>query len=228
MHRYQYTLDLLKQVIDKAPKFFPEERKKEMEAELKILRADGNTPLTKIEDAIISFGREIWPYRKAFWRVHDEAKLEEQQYIREKLSSALREKYETFLRKGGRIEDIRKEAQLEDLETFFTSFELAELVEAKMNAHNRVVAEVDSLCSGSQKEVCVNALGEYTKEQKMIEELVGQLKALSDNSPKWQAEILDKVRVFEEGWSGLEREVVADDVKGEIDYYLGVITTTEV
>lgn len=198
-----------------------------MVSELGDMKNEPATPRNKIEDAIIVFGKEIWPYRKAFWHVHDEARIEEENYIRENLTPALREKYETFLRKGGRIEDIRKEAQLEDLETFFTSDELAELVEAKMNAHDRVVAEVDSLCSGIQKEVCVNALGEYQEEQKKIEELIGQLKALSDNAPKWQAEILDKVRTFLAGWSGLEREVVADDVKGEIDYYLGVITTTE-
>lgn len=227
MHKYQYTLDLLKQVIGKAPKFFPEKRKKEMEEQLQTFRVDENIPRLKIEDTIISLGQEIWPYRKAFWHVHDEARIEEENYIRENLTPALREKYGQFLRKGGRIEDIRKEAQLEDLETFFTPDELAELVEAKMNAHDRVVEEVDSLCSGAKKEVCVNALGEYTKEQKIIEELIGQLQALSDNSPKWAAEILDKVRIFEAGWSGLEREVVASDVKGEIDYYLGVITTIE-
>lgn len=227
MHRYEYTLDLLKQVIDKAPKFFPVERKKEMLLELKTFRADENTPIVKIEDAIISFGREIWPYRKSFWRVHDEAKIEEEQYIREKLNPSLREKYETFLRKGGRIEDIRKEAQLDELETFFTPEELAELVEAKIGAHDAVVKEVESLCVGEKSAVCTDALADYKKEQEKIDELINQLEHLAGESEKWQAEILDKVRVFKEGWSGLEREVAADDVRGEIDYYLGVITTTE-
>lgn len=227
MYRYQFTLDLLKQVIDKAPKFFPDERRKQMMAELAVMKKDAATPRNKIEDAIISFGKEIWPYRKSFWHVHDEARLEEEQYIREKLTPATREKYEQFLRKGGRIEDIKTEAQLEDLETFFSPDELTELVEAKLSAHDRVVAEVESLCAGEKKEVCVNALAEYQKEQKEIEELISQLAALGNQSEKWKAEILDKVKTFEAGWSGLEREVTAEDIKGEIDYYLGVISVTE-
>lgn len=227
MHRYQYTLDLLRQVIDKAPKFFSEERRKRMISEMEEMKADPAIPRTKIEDTIIALGKEIWPYRKAFWHVHDEAKLEEQQYIREKLKPTLREKYEQFLRKGGRIEDIRKEAQLLDLETYFTPDELAGLVEAKLFAHDRIVSEVDSLCAGDKKQVCDNALAGYIEEQKKIAELISQLKMLSKNSGKWKSEILDKVRIFEAGWSGLEREVTADDIKGEIDYYLGVITTIE-
>ena len=227
MHKYEYTLDILKQVIGKAPKFFPVERKKEMLAELKSFRDDASMPVAKIEDAIISFGREIWPYRKSFWHVHDEAKIEEEQYIRERLKDALREKYETFLRKGGRIEDIRKEAQLDELETFFTPEELAELVEAKISAHDKVVKEVESLCVGEKSGVCTDAIASYKEEQKKIDELIVQLKTLSASSGKWEAEILDKVRIFEAGWSGLEREVDAADVAGEIDYYLGVISVLE-
>ncbi len=228
MHRYEYTLDLLRQVIDKAPKFFPVERKKEMLVTLETFRKDPATAREKIEDAIIAFGKEIWPYRKSFWQVHDEAKIEEEQYIREKLLNELREKYETFLRKGGRIEDLRKEAQVDELETFFTPEELAKLVEAKLTAHDKVVDEVESLCAGAKNQVCTDALGAYKEEQKKIEELINQLRHLARESGKWEAEILDKAHVFEAGWSGIEREVLAEDVKGEIDYYLGVITTTEV
>lgn len=227
MHRYEYTLDILKQVIEKAPDFFPQERKKEMEKALAALRADAATPRQKIDEAIISFGKEIWPYRKAFWAVHDESKIEEEQYIREKLSPAVREKYEIFLRKGGRIEDIRTEAGLDEMETYFSPEELSELVGAKLAAHDRVVSEVEALCAGNKKEVCTDALGRYKEEQKKIDEAISQLLALAANSGKWEAEIKDKVRVFEAGWSGLEREVSAGDIAGEIDYYLGVVGMTE-
>lgn len=195
--------------------------------ELERMRKDPAVSRDKIDDDIIAFGKEIWPYRKAFWHVHDEAKLEEQQYIREKLNPTLREKYEQFLRKGGRIEDIRKEAQLLDLETYFTPDELGGLVEAKLSAHDRVVSEVDSLCAGEKKQVCTNALAGYIEEQKKIEEFINQLRTLGESSLKWKSEILDKVRTFEAGWSGLEKEMAAQDMKGEIDYYLGVITAIE-
>lgn len=227
MHKYEYTLDILKQVIEKAPDFFPADRKKEMEKTLAALRADAATPRQKIDEAIISFGKEIWPYRKAFWAVHDESKIEEQQYIREKLSPAVREKYEIFLRKGGHIEDIRTEAGLDELETFFTPEEMTDLVEAKLAAHDRVVSEVEALCAGDKKDVCTDALGKYIEEQKKIDEAIKQLGALAANSGKWESEIKDKVRTYEAGWSGLEREVSAADLAGEVDYYLGVISIVD-
>lgn len=225
MHKYQYSLDLLRQVIDKAPKFFPSGKRTDMEDGLARLSADPATSREAIEEAITAYGKEIWPFRKAFWHIHDtDGRHDEGTYLKEALSPELRAKYEEYLKKGGDIRDVRLGG---DFESHFTPEEKHELIEAKLSAHDKVVAGIESLCVGEHKQVCEDALVRYREEQKMIAGLLVELRSFADKSEKWRPEILDKVKTFEAGWSGIEKEVSSDDVKGEIDYYQGVIEVFE-
>ncbi|TAL19212.1 hypothetical protein EPN90_04575 [Patescibacteria group bacterium] len=225
MQKYQYSLDLLRQVIGKAPRFFPSGRKTDMlDALAKLEREPGTTP-KMIDDAIIVFGREIWPYRQAFWHIHDtDGRHDEDLYLREALAPELRAKYEAFLRKGLRVEDIRRGGEFEQ---YFSPVEKQALIDAKLLAHDRVVEGIETLCAGEKKAACDDALSRYREEQKKIEALIAELSSLAAKSEKWRSEILDKVRTFQAGWSGLERGVAAEDVKGEIDYYSGVVEVLE-
>ncbi|MEW5902387.1 MAG: hypothetical protein AB1715_13060 [Acidobacteriota bacterium] len=225
LHKYQFSLDLLRQAIAKAPRFFPSGRKQDMTDALAAFEADPNASQEDIEAAITAFGKEIWPYRKAFWHIHDtDGRHDENRYLAEMLSPGLRAKYEEFLGKGYRVEDVRRGGVFED---FFTPEEKQALIETKLMAHDRVVEAIESLCVGEHKQVCEDALAGYRAEQQKIEKLIADLKAYAGRSEKWRAEILDKVKVFEAGWSGLEKEVTVDDVRGEIDYYQGVIELFE-
>jgi hypothetical protein len=225
MPRYQYSLDLLRQVIAKAPNFFPSGRRLDMEDELRRLEGDSTALREAIENTIIVFGREIWPYRKAFWHIHDtDGRHDEDRYLRESMAPELTARYDEFLKKGFSIKDIRHGGEFE---SFFTPEEKQQLIAAKLAAHDKVVAAIEALCAGEHKEVCENALAGYKEEVKRIEGLIAELRSLAEKSEKWRPEILDKVRTFEAGWSGLEREVTAEDVKGEIDYYQGVIEVFE-
>lgn len=225
MHRYQYSLDLLSQIIDKAPRFFSPGRKQEMVAALEKFKQDADAPQKEIDDAIIAFGKEIWPYRKAFWHIHNtDGRHNEQEYLLKELSPELLQKYNLFLKKGFQIQDIRHGGDFED---FFTSEEKHALIEAKLNAHNKVVDAIESLCSGEHKDRCEDALVKYKNEVVAIENLIEHLRSFAGRSDKWRTEILDKVRTFEEGWSGLEKEVTSEAVQGEIDYYSGIIELFE-
>lgn len=225
MHKYQYSLDLLRQVIAKAPKFFPSGRRTDMEDELARLEADPNSSRDAIESATIAFGKEIWPYRKAFWHIHDtDGRHDEAAYIKEALPPELRAKYEEYMRKGGNVKEVRFGG---DFESHFTPEEKQALIEAKLAAHEKVVDGIESLCVGEHKQVCEDALVRYREEEKRIEGMIAELRGFADKSEKWRPEIMDKVRTFEAGWSGLERETSADEVKGEIDYYQGVIEVFE-
>jgi hypothetical protein len=224
-HRYQYSLDLLAQVIAKAPRFFPSGKKQDMQDTLTRLAEQSQTTREEIDAAIVSFGREIWPYRKAFWHIHDtDGRHDEDAYLRDALAPELREKYEQFLKKGFRIEDVRAGGEFE---RFFTQEERQAFIAAKLSAHDRVVNGIEDLCVGEHKTTCEDALGRYIKEQKEIDALVKEFRGYADKSEKWRNEILDKVNTFAAGWSGLEREVSVDAVRGEIDYYSGIIEIFE-
>jgi len=225
MHKYQYSLDLLRQVIAKAPRFFPSGRRTDMEDALAALERDHGASRETIEETAIAFGKEIWPYRKAFWHIHDtDGRHDETEYLEAALSPTTLEKYRAFVKKGGSIKDVRHGG---DFESGFTPEEKQELVLAKLSAHDKVVEGIESLCSGEHKQVCEDALKGYKEEVKRIDGMIAELGSYAEKSEKWRDEILDKVKVFSEGWSGIEREVTAEDVKGEIDYYQGVIDLFE-
>ena len=136
------------------------------------------------------------------------------------LPEPLRAKFDAYLRGGGGISDVRRGGEFE---SFFSPEEKHAIIEAKLAAHDRVIADIDALCAGEKKNVCETHLGKYTSEQATIVTLIESLRRLAERSEPWRGEILDKVRTFELGWSGVEHEVRAEDVRGEIDYYHGVI-----
>jgi hypothetical protein len=216
---HTYSLQLLREAIEKAPKAFPEERRSAMLAEHARLAADSNVALSQIEDAIVAFGKEIWPYRKAYQEIHD-AYGKDEPYLRETLSPATRTKYGAFVAGGGKLEDVRGGGELERT---FTPEEKHEIEEAWLAARERAHRELDALIAGEWKQKFESSLAALRGRQAEIEKRIAALRALAGESPKWAAEILDKVKVFEEGWSGVEREVSEDDIRGEIDYYHGVI-----
>lgn len=218
-HPYPFTLDLLKQVIAKAPVFFPAHRKKAMEDVFEKFRSDMGASLTDIEKAIVDFGREIWPYRKAFWSIHDtDGKPKEEQYLREETKKEdILEKYEDFLQKGGQHEDLR--AGSARFETFFTPEEKISLIRARMNAHERLVGEIKELCGGDRMNECTIYFSKYKEEQTELDSLIAEFKALAEKTKKWRDEIVNRAHVFESGWSGVERETTRTEVEAAIEYY---------
>lgn len=225
MNKHQYSLSLLRSTIDHAPNFFPQGRKKEMEEVYATYAADPTTDIAYIEDALVTFGKEIWPFRKSFWHIHDtDGRHNEEAYFLELLSPALRARYDLFKKKGNKIEDVAKDGEFE---TFFSPEERVELTTAKLTAHERVLKGIEELCAGEHKELCTQSLGKYREHQARVEELIAQLRGLAEQSIKWRPEILDKARTFAAGWSGLEKEIAEEDVRNEIEYYQGVLALTE-
>lgn len=227
MHPFAATLDLLKRTIDLAPSFFPEARREVMVAEYEKLAGDPQSRREAIEEAIIAFGKEIYPHRKAFWHIHNKSGRDiETRAIHESVTDPpLKEKLSQFLKNTGTIADIGRGTRA--FEDFFLPEEKAALANAKLAAHDKVVSEIQSLCTGPEKDVCETAIGSYKNEQDRIGKLIEALRALAERGDKWRAEILDKVRTFEAGWSGLEREVREEEVRGEIEFYQGAIEATE-
>ncbi len=218
-HPYPFTVDLLKQVIAKAPVFFPAHRKKTMEDVCEKFKNDAGTSLADIEKAIVDFGREIWPYRKAFWSIHDtDGKPKEERYLREETKKeGILDKYEDFLKKGGQHEDVRAGSQR--FEIFFTPDEKTSLIRARMNAHERLVGEIKDLCGGDRVNECTIYFAKYKEEQKELDSLIAEFRALADKTKKWRDEIVNRAHVFESGWSGVERETTRTEVEAAIEYY---------
>lgn len=221
-HPHQFTLNLLRSLIEGAPQAFPRARKNEMIAVYERFLNDLSVPVEEIENIAVEFGKEIWPYREAYQELYDEhGRAHEEALLREGLHEELRPKYEKFLAEKGNIERVR--GQLAGLDLYFTSDEQAEIVKAELVAHDKIHGELERLIAGEKQEEYFAALEKWKKKQEQILEALAKLRGFATRSPKWAGEILGKVRTFEQGFGFLERPVSLMDVMGEIEYYEGIL-----
>jgi len=221
MHPFQYTLTLLEQTIKTTPRWFSEERRQSMLETLKAYEMNPTVSREELDNVIIAFGKEIWPYRKALGVLHEKyAAPREEKYIRAALGSMIAGKFDAYLREGNSITDFKQGKQFE---TFFTPEEQAEIVERYLDAHDKVMDEFQSECMGPRADECNQLVTDFKAELPKIEDAIMRLSLLADESPNWRDEIMDKVRVFEEGWSGEEKDVTREIVEKEIESYRDII-----
>lgn len=225
-HPHQFTLNLLRSLIEATPIAFSKQRKNEMMATYDGLQKNLTTDVREIEERIIEFGKEIWPYREAYQELYElYGRAEEEEDLKKMLPEELRPKYEKFIAEKGNIEQVRGKAL--DLELYFTPDERVEIVNAELSAHDKAHKELERSIAGENQEEYFASLEKFRKRQEEINEKLKELRALAEKSEKWKSEILEKVRTFEEGFGYLERPITLLDIKGEIEYYLGVLGVGE-
>ncbi len=220
-HKYQSTIDIIKDVIHKLPCVFPQERHQEMENAIAAFERDPGAKLEDIEAKLIEFGAELWPYseaHEAFHKIHGAA--EEKRLMAEKLSPAARSEFEKFVKDGGDIESVRRGDKFEH---FFSPEIRAEIVDAELAAHDEVHERMEKLLSGDKRQDFEALLANYREKLAAIVKKVGELEALGRRPSPWQAEITDKVKTFREGFAYVERPPSLDDVSREIQYYIDVM-----
>ncbi len=189
------------------------------------LAADASIRLPEIEKTIIEFGKEIWPYRKAFDDLHDRyGRAKETAMMREKLDPETLSKMLEFVRDGGHLEDARNGALLEES---FTPEEKFAIGQALLSAHEAVKEEIEKQCAGEKKAECETLVKYFQEAEQKFMDRVDTLRGMGEASPHWTADILEKVRAFEEGFGFLGREFTLDDVNAAIEYYRGAIEETE-
>jgi hypothetical protein len=192
-----------------------------MDAALNGFERDPDAKIEDIDAAIVTFGKEIWPYKEAyeaFYRSHGEER--ERALLREKLSEPARAIFDKFIAEGGRVEDVRGGAKFE---SFFDTDLRAQIVDAELAAHDGVHEEMERLLAGEMKEEFAALLAEHRTKLAGIVEKIGNLRQLAARSPKWAPEILDKAKTFEQGFAYVERTPTADDVQREIQYYIDIM-----
>ena len=221
LHPHHFSLNILKALIDSAPKAFPAEKRTEMGKSYEALLANLQASQAEIEETMIAFGKEIWPYRKAFWKMHDiYGSKREGVIVKEKLSPELRSKFLEFVSGGGDLEDFRHGAVLEET---FTPEEKFTLGQAELEAHDQVDAEIETMCQGEKQAEFQEMVNGFQAFRDKLIEKINILKGMAQQAPKWAGEIEEKARTFEEGFSLLEKSYNIEDIDGAVDYYQGVI-----
>src|SRR3989338_5236324 len=185
MHPHYYTLSILKHILNKTEHtLFPQERLEEMKKEYATLEANPEITQAQIEDLIIRFGKEIWPYQEGLEELYSRhGKAVEETRVKEKLSPQLKAKYEQFLAFGGSLSDFRHGSVTE---TYFTSEEKFELGQATVDAHATTLHEIASSCRADKQHECEAVIADHKQKLARIEEKLIVLRELATRSDKWR------------------------------------------
>ncbi|MDP3244652.1 MAG: hypothetical protein Q8M83_03265 [bacterium] len=225
LHPHHFTLNLLKSVLDGAPKLFSLERREAMTKEYQALLANQQVGQTEIEEKIVEFGKEIWPYRLAFEKIHNRyGHGKEEEMALAALPPEMQNKFQAFVKDGGCLEDFRKGTVLEQTFTPEEKFILGQTV---INIRHRVNVELKTACQKEKATEFNELLEENKKTLVRLNDKINILKGLAGQSPKWEAEIKERVRAFEESFSFIEKSYGEEDIDNAVDYYRGVIEETE-
>jgi phage host-nuclease inhibitor protein Gam len=220
-HPFEATIQLAKNVIGRLPSSFSPTRRQEMEGEIEALEKDEATSLAAIEEKMVSFGMEIWPYLNAyrdFYKIYGEAK--EASAIIAALPAPAKKALSAFIAAGGDIETIRYGDNLKN----FSDPVIGEAIaQAEAKAHGDVHKQMEELIVGGKSADFAALLAKYMEQHAALCAKIDDLEKLAARSEKWSAEIIDKVKVFKEGFCYLERTPSLDDIAREIQYYIDIM-----
>jgi len=203
------------------PPLFPEEVALEMKNELENLENNSGQSLDRIEDKMIRFGYDIWPWNQAYKYFLDIARDQlGEHFLLPQMSGGLREKYLVFKVYGGQLKDLQTGRPA----AFFTPEERAELCGELVDMQVQLNDYVSRDLMGVNKKQYFNKIDEY---EKLLEKIKSNLESLrgmvakEENGSVLAAEINSKIRDFEHGLCLLGAELDYEAVCRAPDFFAG-------
>lgn len=217
----QSTLNIFRIFHRDLPVLFPVDRRAKIKEVLTRLENDSDLSVEEVENALVAFGYEAWPWHKAkrhFWsRAWD--KLAEHFFV-PKLSLALKEKYGDFVLCGGTLRDVHAGAPVD----YFDSDERRELIDALNQLENDLARHVDTQITGVEKEQFLRLVDEYRAVADKIKAKLVELRKLAQGENEHlnlAREINEKIKLFEHGWCYLAPEPDYRDVCEAVEFFKG-------
>jgi hypothetical protein len=216
----QSTIKLFWHLYDHLPPLFPEEVTLEMKNELENLEKS-KVNLEDIENKMIRFGYDIWPWTQAYKYFLDIAGEQlGEHFLSPQMSSGLQKKYLNFKVYGGGLKDL----QTGRAAGFFTPEERAELCEGLVNMHLQLKSYVTRDLVGVNKKKYFEKIDEY---EKLLEKIKTNLESLRAMVAKEEGgsvlanEINSKIRDFEHSLCLLGTEMDYEAVCQAPDFFAG-------
>ncbi len=223
-HPHQSLLDELEYAIKHLVPTVDPKIRDEAQAVHDKLEANPETEIIDIRSALVELGKHEWPARHAFAEVAERhAGDKRKELLLERLNDPVKGNFETLL-KDVSIDEIVKSDIFEEQ---FTPEERYHVEEGLVEADLALRDHVAELIAGNQKEEYATALVKWEKEKKELEEIMTTLRGLATEDASLTDEIMEKVSAYQEGWSLVERDFDEETLRGEIDYYRGILGLRE-
>ena len=217
----QSTIALFKKMYEELPPFFPAEVKRKMNHALTHLEKDNSLSVTEIEDTMIIFGYEAWPWQRAYreFFVLAEAKVGEH-FLLAKLTQSARRRYEEFKNYGGTLRDLHLGQPI----NFFSDDDKENFRHALISIQADLHDYTNRGIIGVEKDKYLNRVNEFIKVLESMKQTLLSLKKLADDEqdhPSLAEEIRERVRAFEYGLCFLGPEPKHEAVNILHDHFKG-------
>lgn len=220
-HSVRYTLAIFRRLFQSLPPLVPRERRDDMKQALEQMEHNMSLSLDELEDTMIVFGKQVWPYRRAYQEFYDlyDGRLGEQM-LRQALFPAMKKKYDLFLAHGGSYRDLHGGGPL----GFFESEERMALCEALVEVRQTLREYVSQAVVTEEREEYQARIYEFHEILDDMEARLATLRTMADNEqehPELAAEIREQVRAFEYGLCALHHEPSYDAVCQSAEHFEG-------
>jgi hypothetical protein len=211
--------------LDKLVPLTPKAIVDEAQGLYKELSENENSTEQQIRQALVYVGKKEFPYRKAYEELcasDEEQRL--QQVVFGRLEADVRAKVEAMTQHGVHVLDYVNSKLFEEQ---LSADERYQVEQAILLAHDDLNKQCDERAA-ERKESYEQLVARWTAEEQRIQQLINQLRGMSERDAKWADEMRGKADVFEEGWSIVERDPVEEEIKKEIEYWSTVLEEEEI
>lgn len=217
----EHTINIFEEIFKTLPPLVPEEIVSDMQAALDQLRHNHSLADEEVEDTVIVFGRQVWPYRQAFQEFYElyEGKMGEQVLLQQ-LSSDLKKKYKVFCAHGGSFRALQAGGPF----GYFTPDEQAALCEVLVETRRTLRQHARQAVVSTDKKDYLRRVYEFQEILDDIEKRLDTLRLMADNEqehPELAKEIRAQVRGFELGLASLGPHTQYDAVCFAAEHFEG-------
>lgn len=216
-----HTINIFEQLYNFVKPVLPKDIDTDMHHALEQLHGDYNLSLVAVEDTLITFGKKVWPHRKAYAEMlsNYEGKLGEQ-FLISRLPKEFKKSYQSFIENGGSFRDLHsgKSADL------FSQEERQGLGEVLISVHHDLRDHVVQAIHSTEETIFSNKVKEFSQILTDIEERLDIMRKMAEaeqEHPKLADEIRDHVRTFELGLSAIGPESSFEDLCNTHEHFIG-------
>lgn len=177
--------------------------------------------LDEIENTMISFGYEVWPWNQAYRKFLEsvEARVGES-FLLPKLQTRVAKRYEAFKQMGGTLGELHSGRPA----AFFSLEERKNLREALVKLRIELKSLTDREVLSTEQKNYLHEVEHYQKVLKKIRNVLEELSAIADAESDYPAlalEIRSQIRHFEFGLCLLGPEINHESVEKSVEFFVG-------
>lgn len=218
----RHTLIIFHRLRNPLPPLFPRAAAAELEETLRAFSEMRGLPLSRLEAAMIVWGKRLWPYRRAFADLL--AAYEDRlghRFVRAQLPAALAERYREFEEHGGRFRD----AVMGPPKPFFSHEDHHSLRDAAMLAWRELRQHAVQGALSVDKGRYLRLIEKHGDALREMERMLSQLELLAAREASRFPDIAEEIRSFvsgvNHGLCALGPAYSLSTVRGAREHFLG-------